>query len=181
MRSTLRSSEPSPLAVANWRPALGEARSKQADNAWGPLRAPRGHDHDWPTVVLEVAFSEPSQAKLQSDVRFWLRDGRGKVKIVLTLTVDRESPRIIIEKWVLKNNREHRQEQVTISRNKEGQVHVAGAPLTIEFESLFLRNADVSRERDIEFPEATFAELADNIWTARGFNNEILEAPVRST
>ena len=145
----------------------GDERSKQGDNAWGPIRAPRGHDRDWPTVVLEVAVSE-NQPKLQSDVRFWLRDGRGKVKIVFTLRVDRESPRIVIEKWVLKDERVHRDGQVTISRHNNGHVHVANAPLTIEFESLFLRSAEVPRERDIEFPEATLIKLADAIWTAQG-------------
>ena len=144
-----------------------DERSKQGDNAWGPIRAPRGHDRDWPTVVLEVAVSE-NQSKLQSDVRFWLRDGRGKVKIVFTLRVDRESPRIVIEKWVLKDERVHRDGQVTISRHNNGHVHVANAPLTIEFESLFLRSAEVPRERDIEFPEATLIKLADAIWTAQG-------------
>lgn len=146
-----------------------DERSKQGDNAWGPIRAPRGHDRDWPTVVLEVAVSE-NQSKLQSDVRFWLRDGRGKVKIVFTLRVDRESPRIVIEKWVLKNERVHREGQVTISQNNNGHIHVANAPLTIKFESLFLRNADVPRERDIEFPETTLVKLADAIWTAQGIS-----------
>ena len=147
----------------------GDERSKQGDNAWGPIRAPRGHNRDWPTVVLEVAVSE-NQPKLQSDVRFWLRDGRGKVKIVFTLRVDRENPRIIIEKWVLMNERVHHEAQVTISQNKNGHVHVANAPLTIEFESLFLRNADVPREQDIEFSEADLVEMADTIWTAQGIS-----------
>ena len=147
----------------------GDERSKQGDNAWGPIRAPRGHNRDWPTVVLEVAVSE-NQPKLQSDVRFWLRDGRGKVKIVFTLRVDRENQRIIIEKWVLMNERVHREAQVTVSRNKNGHVHVANAPLTIEFESLFLRNADAPREQDIEFSEADLVEMADTIWTAQGIS-----------
>ena len=147
----------------------GDERSKQGDNAWGPIRAPRGHNRDWPTVVLEVTVSE-NQPKLQSDICFWLRDGRGKVKIVFTLRVDRENPRIIIEKWVLMNERVHHEAQVTISQNKNGHVHVANAPLTIEFESLFLRNADVPREQDIEFSEADLVEMADTIWTAQGIS-----------
>ena len=149
----------------------GDERSKQGDNAWGPIRAPHGHDRGWPTVVLEVAFSEPSRSKLQSDVLFWLGDGRGKVKVVITLTIDRKSPQISIEKWVLKDGREHCQEQVNISRNSKGQVHVTGAPLTIEFESLFLRAIEGPKKQDIQFPEAVLAKLADTIWTAQGLSN----------
>ena len=86
---------------------------KQGDNGWAPNRPPPGHDRKWPTVVLEVAVSE-SQSKLQSDVRFWLREGQEKVKLVFTLAVDRNSPKITIDKWEPEGHREVCTQHVTV-------------------------------------------------------------------
>lgn len=96
--------------------------------------------------------------------------------MLFTITINHKSPKIIIGKWVLNNQRVHHEVQVTVSQNNNGHIHVANAPLTIEFESLFLRAIEGPREQDIQFTEAALAELADTIWTAQGFNNEILEA-----
>ena len=71
------------------------------------MQPPRGRDRNWPTVVLEVAVSE-SQSKIQSDVRFWSWKSQDKVSLVFTLTVDRQNPRIVIEKWEPAGDREHR-------------------------------------------------------------------------
>lgn len=98
----------------------GEEKSKQDDNGWSPKRPPRGHDCKWPTVVLEVAVSE-SQSKLQSAVRFWLREGQGKVKVVFTLAVDRQSPNITIEKWETKGGQEGCTQQVTRFGDSKGE------------------------------------------------------------
>ena len=90
--------------------------------------------------------------------------------MLFTITINHKSPKIIIGKWVLNNQRVHHEVQVTVSQNNNGHIHVANAPLTIEFESLFLRNADVPREQDIEFSEADLVEMADTIWTAQGIS-----------
>ena len=57
----------------------------------------RGRSQDWPIAVLEVAFSE-ARAKLQTDVRYWLRASEGDVKIVFTIQIDHNVPKITIEK-----------------------------------------------------------------------------------
>ncbi|CAG8193444.1 unnamed protein product [Penicillium salamii] len=64
----------------------GNARGKQPDCGWGPRRPPRNHPKR-PSVVLEVAWSE-SDAKLNSDVRFWLNPTDGNARTCLTLRVD---------------------------------------------------------------------------------------------
>lgn len=138
-----------------------EKDNKKGDNAWGPLRPPRGRDLNWPTVVLEVAVSE-SQPKLQSDFRFWLRQGQGKVNIVFTLTVDRQNPGIWIEKWESAGDREHRTQQVTVYRSANNRVYITGDPLTIEFPKLFLRNTSCPKEADIQFPPGCSREPRDS-------------------
>lgn len=148
-----------------------EKKSKQSDNGWGPLRPPHGHDRKWPTTVLEVAVSE-AQPKLQSDVRFWLHEGQGKVKLVFTLTVDRQSPRITIDKWELKpyGDRGHRTQQVTVYQGANKRMYTTGTPLVIEFCKLFLRDPTVPKEKDIEFGEDDLKALATSIWLAQGFD-----------
>lgn len=49
------------LALQTYAGAIveGGKNNKQADNGWGPKRPPPGHDRKWPTIVLEVAVSEP--------------------------------------------------------------------------------------------------------------------------
>lgn len=69
-----------------------------------PCELPHGRSDDWPSVVLEISFSE-TQSKLMSDVRFWLHESDSDVKIVLTLKIQRQRPEIIFEEWTI-NNRE---------------------------------------------------------------------------
>ena len=126
----------------------GEKGRKQADCSYLPYRVPRGRSRDWPSVALEMAFSE-NGSKLMSDVRFWLNQSHGNVKIALTLRVDRQIPLVTIEAWEAnEKGRPHRTQRVTIERTGTDTIKVSG-PLTIGFEKLFLREADIPRETDI--------------------------------
>ncbi|BCS26771.1 uncharacterized protein APUU_51482A [Aspergillus puulaauensis] len=64
---------------------FGDMGGKGPDDAWRPIQLPPGRSRAWPAVVLEVALSE-IQAKLCSDVRYWLRASGGDVKSVITLS-----------------------------------------------------------------------------------------------
>lgn len=64
----------------------GSRGKKQANGEWVPCKHPHGRSDDRPSVVLEISFSE-TQSKLMSDVRFWLHESDGDVKIVLTLNI----------------------------------------------------------------------------------------------
>lgn len=147
---------------------FGTGGTKEADGSWAPYRPPRGHPKKMPTVVLEVALSEP-QSKLSSDVRFWLNQTNGNVKVVLTLTINRKRPQITMEKWELRNDRQHRTGRVDISMGTNKQVRVDGGPLVIEFEKLFLRPAEDAREGDITFDTNMLEELATGIWKEQEF------------
>lgn len=147
----------------------GEEKSKQDDSGWSPKRPPPGRDRKWPTTVLEVAVSE-SQSKLQSDVRFWLRESQGKVKLVFTLAVDCESPNITIEKREINDGQEGCTQQVTVYRGAHKHLYSTDAPLTIEFSKLFLRDLQSPSEKDIEIPEDDPKEIATTIWLAQGFD-----------
>ncbi|OJJ55923.1 hypothetical protein ASPSYDRAFT_70795 [Aspergillus sydowii CBS 593.65] len=147
--------------------------AKEADKAWIPFRMPRGRNRDWPSAVLEVAFSE-TQSKLQSDVRYWQRASAGKVRIVFALRIGRAREReITIEQWVFEDGHYHRQGVVALTRLQNGTTNVRGAPITVEFEKLYLRApATPSEHKAIEINEEKFEFLAERIWTAQDEEQE---------
>jgi hypothetical protein len=77
---------------------FGAGGGKEADEAWRPRYVSGGRSPTWPSVVLEVAYSE-TKPKMQSGVRFWHRESQGDVKVILTMHINKTSPQITIEKW----------------------------------------------------------------------------------
>lgn len=146
--------------------------AKEPDQAWRPQRLPSNRSRDWPSVVMEIAYSE-TESKLGCDVRFWMRASGGDVKVVLTLCINRQQPKIRIEKWVgsnnNNNNRHHLDQSITISNADSNRIILSNAPLTIDFEDLFLRPASIHRERNIEVDTEKLQYLATEIWDEQGF------------
>lgn len=146
--------------------------AKEPDQAWRPHRLPLNRSRDWPSVVLEVAYSE-TESKLGSSVWFWMRASGGDVKVVLTLRINRKQPKIRIEKWVNSssndNNRHRLDQSVTISKTDSNRIILLNTPLTIDFEDLFLRPATIPREKNIELDAEKLEYLATEIWDDQGF------------
>lgn len=61
------------------------------------------------------------------------------MNIAFTLTIDRQNPRIVIEKWepVASDGQEHRTQQVMVYQGANSRLCITGAPLTIEFPNYF--------------------------------------------
>ncbi|KAJ5212944.1 hypothetical protein N7449_000113 [Penicillium cf. viridicatum] len=154
-----------PTGSATHHAAMG---GKEADKAWQPIRLPRGRSKDWPSVVLEIAFSE-SRAKLQSDIRYWLRASGGDINVVITLQINQHSPNITIENWGTQGKKpvNHLHQTVQISR-KGSKITTTGSPLVIEFEKLFLRHPTEPRERNIQIDDGDLQFLAESVWDWQG-------------
>lgn len=144
----------------------GTMRGKQPDHGWGPRRPPAGYPKR-PSVVLEVAWSE-SDAKLNSDVRFWLNPADGNARICLTLRVRKHEPAIRIENWGLENGRIHRFQSIQMTK-VSNQIRIVNHPLIISFEDMFLRPPSIPAERDIEISQQALQEIAETIWDIQGF------------
>ncbi|KAL4755141.1 hypothetical protein BDW72DRAFT_164194 [Aspergillus terricola var. indicus] len=129
---------------------------------------PADRSRDWPSAVLEVAFSE-TQSKLQSDDRYWQRASAGEVRIVFALCIGPARQReTTIEQWVFEDGQYHREGLVTLTQLQNGTTKVHGAPITVEFEKLCLRAPAIPREHKvIEIIEEKFEFLAEQIWTAQ--------------
>ncbi|KAJ0414169.1 hypothetical protein BJY00DRAFT_321205 [Aspergillus carlsbadensis] len=139
--------------------------AKQPDAGWRPVRVPYSRNKGWPSVVLEVANSEFLK-KLQSDVRFWLRESEGHVKTVLTIAIRDHAKTIVVEKWEkAPSGRAHSQQHIEITRNRRANTAtVTGGPLVIDFEKLFSRPISSPIERDIVLGDAQLSKIARVIW-----------------
>jgi len=153
--------------------------SKEGDTAFKPLSM-RPREADWPTIVIEAGWSE-SLRKLRQDAGFWLEDSGGDVKIVLLISICRRrgARKLIIEKWenrpVSANRPATRSiaraagnaqtatriQTITIDSNSNT---VKGAPLTLEFRKIFLRQAVPPLEHDFTFTVQDLSVFATTYW-----------------
>ena len=153
--------------------------SKEGDSAFKPLSI-RPRKADWPTIVIEAGWSE-SLRKLRLDAGFWLEDSGEEVKIVLLFSIGRgaRAGTMIIEKWenlpVSANRPATRSitraagnaqratqiQAITIDSNSNT---VNGAPLTLEFQKIFLRQAVPPLEQDFTFTAQDLSAFATNFW-----------------
>lgn len=142
----------------------GNGRGKRPDYGWGPLRRARGQNRS-PTVTLEVAFLE-AEAKLNSDVRFWLDPDNDNANRCLTLRINRSQPEIRIQMWERRNDRIHRS-QVTLITEQGNQTNVTHSPFVIPFESLFCRQPSGPRETDLFISQLQLEGIAESIWAVQ--------------
>ena len=146
--------------------------SKEGDTAFKPLSM-RPREADWPTIVIEAGWSE-SLRKLRLDAGFWLEDSGGDVKIVLLISIGRRARTMIIEKWENRSVSPNRPftrsnttqiptqiQAITIDSNSNT---VNGAPLTLEFRKIFLRQAVPPLEHDFTFTAQDLSTFATIFW-----------------
>ncbi|KAL4987835.1 hypothetical protein BDW68DRAFT_187689 [Aspergillus falconensis] len=140
---------------------------KIPDEAWRPLRLPKGRSLDWPSVVLEASFSE-TRKKLMSDIRHWLGASGGDVKVVFTVAIERHAPKIITERWVMKNSREGREQRIEIAKSG-AEVAVSKDALELSFERIFLCPPSTDGETIISVHAPALKSFAEAIWEQQGF------------
>ena len=149
--------------------------SKEGDSAYKPLSI-RPRKADWPTIVFESGWSE-SLTRLRRDAHIWLEDSGGDVKIVLLLSVGRTPRTMIIEKWEncpVPANRPATRSMTRAAAQTPTQIQaitidsnsntVNGAPLTLEFRKIFLRQAVPPVEHDFTFTTQNLLAYATNFW-----------------
>jgi hypothetical protein len=156
--------------------------SKEGDSAFKP-RSIRSGKADWPTIVLESGWSE-SLTKLRRDAHIWLENSKDDVKIVLLFSISRTARTMTIKKW--ENRPVPANPPVPVNRTATGlmtraavqtptQIQaitidsnsntVNGAPLTLEFRKIFLRQAVPPLEHDFTFTTQDLSEFATDFWS----------------
>jgi hypothetical protein len=137
----------------------GEERKKRADESYMPKRLPLYRRNHWPSLVVEVGYSEV-QRKLESDVEWWSTESAGDVKAAITIAVDPRVKQMIICQWH-GTNMVYRN---VLSRAYGGRMRNTNSnPLVIEFERLVLR-APQGIEADIIFTIDELNNFAEEVW-----------------
>jgi hypothetical protein len=146
--------------------------SKEGDSAFKP-RSMRPHETDWPTIVIESGWSE-SLTRPREDARRWLENSRGNIKIVLLISIGRRARTMIIEKWenrpvpangpATRSNTTQTPTQIQAITIDSNSNTVNGAPLTLEFRKIFLRQAVPPLEHDFTFTTQHLLAYATNFW-----------------
>ena len=134
---------------------------------------------DFPSIVIEVGFSESLQ-KLRNDARLWFSMSNNDVQIVILIAVRRRHNQIIFEKWTVgpiaagRRTTRHTPTQlpqaeqaITITRTPippyTCSIMSGTAPLTLEFNRLFLR-PPVGGEHDIVYTAVDLVDIAEDIF-----------------
>ena len=156
----------------------GRDSSKEANCSLkpGPFRP---YLDNWPTLVFEWGVSE-SKRRLRAEASWWLQNSQEEVKIVLVLMASEGDRKIKIEQWEMDTGpnmqatRDHPDgNRTNLTRTRKvtivaplGSGAVASAPLSLNFNKIFLRDPDPAKgEKDIIFSKKELEEkFAQHVW-----------------
>jgi hypothetical protein len=84
-------------------PGSTTTKEKSPDASWMPPTIPPDlagiRDPKWPTVVVETAWSE-RKPKLKQDLKFWVGQAKGQVRVLLTIKIRQRDGKITIKRWL---------------------------------------------------------------------------------
>ncbi|KAK2761613.1 hypothetical protein FQN54_001441 [Arachnomyces sp. PD_36] len=162
--------------------SYGSTRVEQGSYIKDPdcsFKPPPVNRRTWPTFVVEVGWSETAN-KLAVDAEGWLEAEGSETQLVVTIKIERNSPKIIIQRWektgsrvITRNNRASSEptQQVEISYDN-GRTTVS-APLQLPFEKVFDRSKNPNNplHRDMIFSCEDLIDLAEREWETHGIAN----------
>lgn len=131
----------------------------------------------WPTFVVEVGWAEMAN-KLAVDAEGWLETELSDVNIVLTIKIERNSPKLTFLKWEKMGPRIiTRSNQVSSNWTQKAEVSYANGGTTVSgflqlpFDKVFGRpqNPKNPREKDIIFTHQDLIDIAEEQWETQGF------------
>ena len=150
---------------------------KEPDGSWVPETLPPGRTLKWPSMVLEVGYSE-SLRRLHVDANWWLCRSLGEVKTVVLISINRVEREITVETWIpdidgiplrgIRTCPTKRHQNLTI-RGDHHNVVVNGAPLVIKFSDVFLRPPQNPQEVDLNISAQTLTAIALKVWKWQNF------------
>jgi hypothetical protein len=149
---------------------------KEGDSAWAPSPPPQGNP--WPSVVLEVGYSE-SQARLVNDAKLWLEAPGSQVRTVITMKINRQPRRIVMQRWEMVQVARRvtraaptgqiiaarKIQEVRISLQPNNTTTVSGT-FTLPFQNVFLRPQNPANvlEQDFTFTQQDLRAIANLVW-----------------
>ncbi|KAJ6188172.1 hypothetical protein N7519_003080 [Penicillium mononematosum] len=166
------SAEDAFIVPTNRRHVRGETMSNKGDISWMPIGRERANV-EWPTLVGEVAWSEPRQ-KLLKDIEFWLKNSNGQVKVAITITVH-VNGRITIEQWTTKLRPDgsmnlQTTQKMEIVRNPAPNCPRISGQFKLQFCDIFLREKKGAKT-DFVLTESDLEDIAGVVWANQFLGN----------
>ncbi|EYE95389.1 uncharacterized protein EURHEDRAFT_412207 [Aspergillus ruber CBS 135680] len=145
--------------------------TKEPASSWHPATLPPSRDAKWPSLVIECADLE-SITRLRIEAEWWLTQSEGDVRVVVVLIIWPFRSGISLEKWVPDPDGNSGSNDSTTGKAKcvqrielqcrsknTASIEVNGGPLRLEFEMVFLRAPNSSRQRDIIVSEEALERI----------------------
>ncbi|KAL1952828.1 hypothetical protein VTO42DRAFT_4117 [Malbranchea cinnamomea] len=147
------------------------SRQKQADCSYAPRQLPPGRSTQWPTVAVEVAFSEIYE-KVKKDIAWWLNSSEGKVLRAISIDIKRPSGNIYITLWKrgtaterYPNPNPEAIQEIQIHRGKDGKPPtLTGGELKLTFQQMMLRDPGQGEADFVFTREELLDDLAKAVW-----------------
>lgn len=160
------------VTVGNWK--------TEADCCWAPASTSARL-----SFVVEVGLSE-SERRLALDARGWLEAYSSSVQLVVTISIERENPEIMVHRWELAPRgygvvtrssplSSSRTAFLKLSRTNNttsvtGESYMNGTTTTttqldLPFDKVVGRPPHQSLERDLVIPEQELRSFAEDIWS----------------
>ncbi|EZF34326.1 hypothetical protein TMEN_6280 [Trichophyton mentagrophytes] len=150
--------------------SLNKTWRKQPDLAFGL----DGHTR-WPVLVIETGMSE-TQQKLAIDAQGWLEAQGSDTKVVITMNIDKHSPRITFQRWehaytrhATRSHHPHGSVVQTVEVFHKGVNTRATGELIIPFEKVFGRMRRGRKEADIIITKNQLIRLGELVWAEQRF------------
>ncbi|KAJ6127833.1 hypothetical protein N7471_009050 [Penicillium samsonianum] len=137
-------------------------KKKKADCSWTPAHP--GLNRKWPTIAVEVAWSEPGW-KLIQDVEFWLNQCHGQVNIVLTINIC-ERGRILIRQWRSGARGPVQVQKIEITKDPAPKTEKIQGSMKLPFEQIHLRPKGPN-ETDFIISHQDMENLAAEVWASQ--------------
>ncbi|CAG8214150.1 unnamed protein product [Penicillium salamii] len=175
VRRNIRPFRSTTVTIGNW--------TKEADCCWAPALT-----NARLSFVVEVGLSE-STRQLALSARSWLETYSSSVKLVVTISIQRENPEIILRRWELGSRQSsvvtrpslpsaHCTSFLKLSRTNnttsvtgESYINVITTTTTqldLPFSKIVNRPPQQPPERDLVIPEQELRSFAEDIWSVQG-------------
>lgn len=146
-----------------------------------------GRERRLPSFVIERGYMD-FIGRMRAEAAWWIPASKGDIKIAVVLGFNRTKPVLVLEEWRaaeqdggnqggddgdgeddVRRPTPIKSQMVTITSSEEGEYQVTGAPFTIRFRDLFLREPANAQESDFVYTTEDLEQYAKHVWMRQGF------------
>lgn len=121
----------------------------------------RSREGDFPCLVVQAGLT---LSRLCSDANWWIENSAGRVNIVLIIWICKDIKMLHLEKYIPGPVASANLAATVVINCAASSTTVTGAPLLLEFDRVFDRQANPPLERDIVFNMQDLQNWGNEFW-----------------